>query len=190
MRIPKLNFRTLVVLSFFILSIMIPAANAGHNWNIVQIHKQSADAGISVYLAFSYAYQSFILLEQGEVAQANTLWEKKVLKNLKNARSIYEKSVPGLPDKYRDLVKNIPPASQPMVLKDLGRYGIYFPASVRDLASVAESELRGLEELFDQVRFEKNQVKNRELIRKINDRMTRFIDLGISFSTISMWNKE
>jgi len=172
MRIPKLNFRTLVVLSFFVLSIMIPAANAGHNWNIVQIHQQSVDAGISVYLAFSSVYQSFALLEQGKLAQANSLWKEKVLKNLKNARSIYEKYVPGLPDKYRDLVKNIPPASQPMVLKDLGRYDIHFPTSVRDLASVAESELRGLEKLFDQVRFERNQVKNRELIRKINDRMT------------------
>jgi len=92
----------------------------------------------------------------------------------------------------RFLYQNGP--SKVAAIKCQGQIGItspdiHFPASVRDLASVAESELRELEELFDQVRFERNQVKNREIIRKINDRMTRFIDLGISFSTISWWNK-
>ena len=189
MIIQKMFFRTLLVMSFFVFSIMIPAANAGHNWNIIQIHQESLDASISVYLAFSSVYQSFVLLEKGELDKANYLWKQNVLPNIGKARNIYEKAVPKLPKKVRDLVRGIPTKAQPMILKDLGEYGISFPNSLRELARVAEIELRELETSFTKVKFGGDQMRNRELIREINYRITRFISLGISFSTISMWNR-
>lgn len=189
MRLHNLHFRTLLVLSFFVFLIMIPAANAGHNINIVQIHQESLDASISVYLAFSSVYRSFVLLEEGKLTAANSLWKEKVLSNIGKAKGIYEKSVPKLAEKRWHLVDGVPPESQPMILKDLGRYDIPLPVSLRALGRVAEKELRELEGFFAQVRFEKDVTKNRELLRKINYRITRFISLGISLSTISMWNK-
>jgi len=183
------SFRTLIVMSFFVFSIMIPAANAGHNWQITQIHQESRYAGISVYTAFSSVYQSFVLLEKGKFNKANSLWKQNVLPNIGKARSIYEKSITKLSKKPRDLVRGIPTEVQPMILKDLGKYGIPFPASIRDLARVAEIELKELEISFAKVNFEKDTMRNLTLIREINYRISRFISLGISFSTISMWNR-
>ena len=76
-----------------------------------------------------------------------------------------------------------------MIFKDLGRYGIPFPSSLRDLAIVADRELGDILNSFNQVRFvEQDEMRNRDIMRKINDKITRFINLGISFSTISMFN--
>ena len=188
MRLQKTSFRTLLVMTCFLSLSTIPAANAGHNWNIAQMDKESLDASILVYTAFSVVYQCVVLLEKNRVNDANSQWEEKVLSNLRNARSIYEKSVPKLPNKYMDLVAGIPRESQPIILEDLGRYGIPLPVSIRDLANVSAMELRKLEDSFAQVKFGTDIVKNQALLRTINERMTRFISLGISFSTISMWN--
>jgi len=168
---------------------MIPAADAGHTWNIQQIHQESQNASISVYLTFSYVYQSLVLLEKGKPDEANSLWKQKVLPNIRKARSIYEKSITKLSKKPRDLVRGIPAKAQPMILSDLGQYSKPFPTSIRDLARVAEIELKELEASFAKINFGKEKIRNLILIRKINYRISRFISLGISFSTISIWNK-
>ena len=91
MRVQKLSFKRVFLLLTFAFVIIVPYAEAGHNWNIVQLHQQTQDASILVYRAFSSVYQSVILLEQGNVMGANALWKQKVLNNIVVAKDIYAK---------------------------------------------------------------------------------------------------
>ena len=186
MRIHKLHLRKLLALSVLVFLGMITDVNAGHNWNIVQIHQESLKASISVYRAFSSVYQSFVFLEEGKLKQANSIWKKKVISDIKKARSIYKESASKLSNQPIYLIQGIPQGFQPMILMDLGKYGLSFPVSLRDLASVAEIELKKLEDSFAKVQFGADKAENRKLLRTINYGITRFISLGISFSTISM----
>lgn len=190
MRLQKILIKPRLVLPFFVFWFMTPAANAGHNWNIIQIHKETINASISIYSAFSSVYQCFVLLEKEKFQEANTVWQEEVILNIRNARNVYAESSAKLPAKYRDLVRGIPKEYQPMIFRDLGRYGIPFPFSLQDLARAAELELKKIEDSFTQIRFDRDEMENRELIRKINYEITRFISLGISFSTISKWNAQ
>ena len=87
-------------------------------------------------------------------------------------------------------MKAIPKDAQRTILADFGKYEVAFPLSVHDLGSEAEREINKLIEEFSKIRFGNNPKNNRDAIRKINQRITRFIDLGLSFSTISEWGAE
>lgn len=189
MKFKRLYYRRMFLLFFLILLTIIPNADCGHNWNLKQSPQETREAGFLVYSAISSVYESFALLERNEYHNANSLWGKNVNANIKNAIAIYDKISNSLSNQDVDLMKNVPPDLRQMIEKDLNKYDVSRPSSLRDLAMTAKDELAAMGDSFAAVSFSENVEENRRLIREINNSVTRFIDLGLSFSAISMWYK-
>jgi hypothetical protein len=140
-----------------------------------------------ILISFSKMFKAIAALEDGRILIASELL--KEVRNDINRGANYFKNIKSDIQKRPVNTTNLTCEQIKVIEKDLEPYGGKIPENFEELAAIAFKEVMGLTEFINGVRFQNDLAKDREIVRNIVERLSRYMLIGISISDIQAVNK-